>query len=226
MARILVVDDEPQITDFLRRGLAYKGFSVTTVSNGETALDTARDCPPDLVILDLMLPDLDGYEVCRRLRAGGDKNLPIVMLTARDHLHDKITGLDSGADDYVTKPFAFDELLARIRARLRQVANQGRLKNKLHIGNLTIDNAARQVWRGSQPVDLTTREYDLIELLAQNAGQVLTKETIFEHIWGYDNEAGLEVIKVYVNYLRAKLNQGEQPELIHTVRGVGYILKS
>ncbi len=226
MARILVVDDEPQITDFLRRGLTYKGFSVTAIDKGEAALDLARDNPPDLVVLDVTLPDLNGYEVCRRLRAAGDKNLPIVMLTARDQLEDKVTGLDSGADDYVTKPFAFDELLARIRARLRQVDNRGRLKHKLQVGNLLIDNAARQVWRGEQPIDLTAREYDLVELLAQHAGQVLTKEAIFEHVWGYDNEAGLEVIKVYINYLRAKLNQAGHSELIHTVRGVGYILKA
>ncbi|HEX2910444.1 MAG TPA: response regulator transcription factor [Chloroflexia bacterium] len=226
MKRILVVDDEPQITEFLRRGLTYKGFEVIAADTGEQALDTARDCPPDLVVLDVMLPDLSGYEVCRRLRATGDRTLPILMLTAKDSLADKVTGLDSGADDYIAKPFAFDELLARIRAGLRRVDNIQLFNQKIEVGDLLVETASRQVWRAGRLVDLTTREYDLLELLAHNAGQVLTKEIIFERIWGYDNEAGFEVIKVYINYLRAKLNAGGKPDLIHTVRGIGYILKA
>ncbi len=225
MKRILLVDDEPQIANFIQRGLTYKGFEVTIASRGEQALDSVRDAPPDLVLLDVMLPDLSGWEVCRRLRAAGDRTLPILMLTARDSLPDKVSGLDSGADDYITKPFDFDELVARIRAGLRRVEGQNRSYQKLQIANLTLDTVSRQVWRAGLPVELTAREYNLLELLLQHAGQVLTKEVIFERVWGYDNEAGLEVIKVYINYLRAKLNFGQQSDLIQTVRGVGYILK-
>lgn len=225
MPKILVIDDEPQINDFLRRGLTYKGFEVSAVSNGEEALNSARDFPPDLVVLDVMLPDMTGYEVCRRLRASGDRNLPILMLTARDALTDKISGLDCGADDYITKPFAFEELLARIRANLRRVEHQNRPNRKLEVGDLAIDPAIREVRRADRLVELTTREFDLLELLTRHQGQVLTKEIIFERIWGYDNESGIEVIKVYINYLRSKLNAGGKPDMIHSVRGIGYILK-
>ena len=225
MPKILVVDDEPQINDFLRRGLTYKGFEVAAVSNGEEALNSARDYPPDLVVLDIMLPDMTGYEVCRRLRASGDRNLPILILTARDALTDKISGLDCGADDYITKPFAFEELLARIRANLRRVEHQNRPNRKLEVGDLVIDPAIREVRRGDRLVELTSREFDLLELLTRHQGQVLTKEIIFERIWGYDNESGIEVIKVYINYLRSKLNAGGKPDMIHSVRGIGYILK-
>jgi two-component system, OmpR family, response regulator MprA len=172
------------------------------------------------------LPDMTGYEVCRRLRASGDRNLPILMLTARDALADKISGLDSGADDYITKPFAFEELLARIRANLRRVEHQNRPNRKLEVGALVIDPAIREVRRSDRLVELTSREFDLLELLTRHQGQVLTKEIIFERIWGYDNESGIEVIKVYINYLRSKLNAGGQPDLIHSVRGIGYILKA
>ena len=226
MKRIMVVDDEPQIVSFLKRGLIYKGFEVVSATGGEQALDLARECPPHLVVLDVMLPDLDGYEVCRRLRAGQDSEVPILMLTARDEVAAKVTGLDSGADDYITKPFAFEELLARIRANLRRVESRQQSSHKIEVRDLTIDSAARQVWRGDRHIELTAHEYDLLELLAQHVGQVLTKEIIFERIWGYDNEAGLEVIKVYINYLRAKLNVDGKPDLIHTVRGVGYVLKA
>lgn len=228
MKRILIVDDELQIISFLRRGLAYKGFEVLSAQTGEQALETACLKPPDLVVLDVMLPDLSGCEVCRRLRAGGDTNLPVLMLTARDSLPDKVAGLDSGADDYLTKPFAFDELLARIRAGLRRseaIINK-RHTNVLEVADLKLDLAARQVWRAGKVIELTAREYDLLELLVTHSGQVLTKEIIFERTWGYSNEAGLEVIKVYINYLRAKLNAANPTELIHTVRGIGYIFKS
>ena len=225
MKRILLVEDEPRITDFLKRGLSFKGFDVRVAHDGEQALDMARDTPPDLVVLDVMLPGIDGLEVCRRLRAGSGTGLPIVMLTAKDSLPDKVAGLDSGADDYMTKPFAFEELLARIRAGLRRVEDKSRSTRHIEVGNLTMETETRQAWRGSDALELTAREYDLLELLASHAGQVLTKEIIFERIWGYDNEAGLEVIKVYINYLRAKLNAGGKPDLIHTIRGTGYMLK-
>jgi DNA-binding response OmpR family regulator len=224
--RILVVEDEPQIAHALRRGLIYKGFEVLIAPSGEQALEAMQAFAPDLVLLDILLPDMDGYDVCRRLRADQDKALQILILTAKDELSDKIIGLDSGADDYITKPFVFEELLARIRAALRRVEATTKQTREIRVGDLTIDTAARQVWRVGTSIELTTREYDLLELLAQHAGQVLPKELIFEHVWGYDNEAGLEIIKVYINYLRAKLNRGGQPDMISTVRGVGYRLKA
>ncbi len=225
MKRILVVEDEPQITNFLKRGLMYKGFDVIVSASGEGALRAVQQYSPDLMVLDILLPDMDGYEVCRRLRADGNRDLPILMLTAKDELSDKIQGLDSGADDYITKPFVFDELLARIRAGLRRVEGKARPDREMQVGDLTIDPASRQVWRAGTQIELTAREYDLLELLAQHAGQVLTKETLFERIWGYDNEAGLDIIKVYINYLRSKLNAGGKPNIICNVRGVGYVLK-
>ena len=206
ISRILVVEDEAGINTFLKRGLAYKGFEVKVAECGEQALESAREYPPDLVVLDVMLPDISGFEVCRRLRAGGDIALPILMLTAKDGLTDKVAGLDSGADDYITKPFAFEELLARVRAGLRRVSQHERNQQKLIIGDLTLNFATHEVWRGDIMLELTSREYNLLELLSQHAGQVLTKEIILERIWGYDNEVGLEVIKVYINYLRSKLN--------------------
>ncbi len=226
MKRILVVEDEPQIAHFLRRGLTFKGFEVMITSSGEQALEAMQTFTPDLVVLDILLPDMDGYEVCRRLRANYDKALQILMLTAKDELSDKVVGLDSGADDYITKPFVFEELLARIRAALRRVEARTQQTREISVGDLTIDTAARQVWRAGTSIELTMREYDLLELLAQHAGQTLPKELIFERVWGYDNEAGLEIIKVYINYLRTKLNGGGKPDMISTVRGVGYMLKA
>jgi two-component system response regulator ArlR len=222
--QILVVEDEKHILQFLQRGLLYKGFEVLTATSGEEALSLASTCGPDLVLLDIMLPDVSGIEVCRALRASERSALPILMLTAKDELTDKIMGLESGADDYITKPFDFEELVARIRAALRRVESSQRLE-KIEVGDLVIDTATHSVWRGGERIALTRREYDLLELLAQNVGHILTKERIFERIWGYDNEAGLEIIKVYINTLRAKLNVGKKLDLIHSVRGVGYLLK-
>jgi two-component system response regulator MprA len=159
------------------------------------------------------------------LRAEGKETLPVLMLTAKDDLSDKINGLDSGADDYITKPFDFEELLARIRAGLRRVETTAQSHQELRVGDLVLDTAAREVWRGDRLIELTAREYNLLELLVRHSGQVLTKEIIFERIWGYDNEAGLDIIKVYINSLRSKLNVGDKPDIIHTVRGVGYVLK-
>ena len=225
MKRILVVEDEPQITNFLKRGLTYKGFDVLVATTGEQALRTVREHTPDIVLLDIVLPNINGFEVCRCLRTDGHQELPILMLTAKDELSDKIIGLDSGADDYITKPFVFEELLARIRAGLRRVEGRNRPSEEIRVADLVINTASRQVSRADEQVELTMREYDLLELLAQNAGQVLTKEIIFERIWGYDNEAGLDIIKVYINYLRSKLNVGGKPDMICTIRGVGYMLK-
>jgi two-component system response regulator MprA len=223
MARVLVVEDEPNIADFIRRGLVYKGYEVDTAASGEDALETARERLPDLVILDLMLPGMDGVEVCRRLRAADD--VPIIMLTARDALSDKVEGLEAGADDYVTKPFQFAELLARVRAALRR--KEARTDaGVISVGDLTIKPLSREVSRNDREVQLSAREYDLLEYLARHAGQVLSKETLFEKVWGYDFEVESDAVKVYVSYLRKKLNAGGEPDLIHSIRGVGYIVKA
>src|SRR3990170_913123 len=221
MARILVVEDERDIADFIARGLILKGYEVDAAHDGEEALARARERRPDLVVLDLMLPGVDGIEVCRRLRAAGD--VPIIILTARDSVADKVRGLDAGADDYVTKPFAFDELLARVRAALRRKADAGEV---LTVGDLTIRPASREVERGGRAIELTAREYDLLEFLARNAGKVVDKQTIFEQVWGYDFETESDAIKVYVRYLRKKLNAPGEVDLIRVVRGVGYMLKA
>src|SRR5579883_2667721 len=223
MWHLLVVEDEPDIARVLERGLVYKGFAVTVARSGEMAL-SHLEALPDLVLLDVMLPDIDGFELCRRIRAMGHATLPILMLTAKDAQADKIAGLDCGADDYITKPFDFEELLARIRAALRRVREQSSSLSKIEVADVLIDPTTRQVWRGSDLLELTVREYDLLELLARNAGQVLTKGQIFEQVWGDDNDIGWEVVKVYVNLLRSKLNAGGKVDLIHTVRGIGYML--
>lgn len=226
MKHILVVEDEPHIAHVLKRGLIYKGFAVMVADSGETALATIRKYPQDLIILDVMLPDISGFDVCRQLRTIVNKTFPILMLTAKDSTSDKIAGLDCGADDYITKPFDFDELLARIRAGIRRSAGDSHSNRQVKVGDVVIDSESRQVWRSGRLLELTKREYDLLELLAKNAGHVLTKERIFERVWGYDNEAGLEVIKVYMNYLRSKLNIGGKANLIYAIRGVGYVLRA
>ena len=222
MANILIIEDEPDIADFIRRGLSLKGYDVLVAPSGERGLDTAREHPLDLVILDLMLPGMDGVEVCRLLRKEAD--VPIIMLTARDSVADKVDGLEAGADDYITKPFVFDELLARVRSALRRRA--GLAQELLTVGDLSIRPASREVERAGRPIELTAREYELLEFLARNEGKVLTKETIFEKVWGYDFEIESDAIKVYMSYLRKKLNGPGEPDLIHSVRGVGYMLKS
>jgi DNA-binding response OmpR family regulator len=211
----------PRIADFIRRGLVLTGYEVDVAHDGEAALSAAREQMPDLVVLDLMLPGMDGVEVCRRLRAASD--VPIVVLTARDAVSDKVEGLDAGADDYLTKPFVFDELLARLRAALRRRAPS---EEVLTVGDLIVRPASREVERAGRLVDLTTREYDLLVFLVRNAGRVVDKQTIFEKVWGYDFEVESDAIKVYVRYLRKKLNGPGEADLIHAVRGVGYILRA
>jgi two-component system response regulator MprA len=222
-SRVLLIEDEGPVADFLRRGLTFKGYAVEVARTGEDGLDLARDHPPDIVLLDVMLPGISGVEVCRRLREGLDAQVPVIMLTARDSVEEKIEGLDAGADDYLTKPFLFDELLARMRAALRRRQPHGR--EVLRAGDLTIDTAGREAVRGGRRLELTTREYDLLEFLVRHANQVVSREAIFERVWGYTYDIDSDAVKVYISYLRAKLTAGGEPDLIHTVRGIGYVLK-
>jgi len=225
MPRVLVVEDEPNISDVIRRGLIFQKFEVDVAYSGAQALELARDHMPDIVILDLMLPDMDGVEVCQRLRAADD--VPIIMLTARDAVSDKVEGLEAGADDYMTKPFEFVELLARINVALRR---RNRAKDGtadvLRVGDLVVKRASREVTRGERDITLTAREFELLEYLARHAGQVVKKETLFEKVWGYDFDVESDAIKVYVSYLRKKLNAEGEADLIHAIRGVGYVLKA
>ncbi len=219
--QILIVEDDERLAAVVRDGLAHYGYQVTVVGDGATALAAVRQRPPALVVLDLMLPDLDGMEVCRRLRASGGP--PVIMLTARDAVTDTIAGLESGADDYVTKPFVLDEVVARVRAVLRRHAP--RTETLLRVADLMLDATGRRVWRGARPVELTAREFELLDCLMQHAGQVLTTATLLERVWGYDFAVESNAVKVYVAYLRQKLNAGGEPDLIQAVRGVGYVLR-
>jgi two-component system response regulator MprA len=222
MSTILIVEDEAEIAGYLRRGLTFEGYTVEIASDGRQALDIAREQPPDLVVLDLMLPGIDGLEVARRLRAASD--VPIIMLTARDAIPDRVAGLEAGADDYLIKPFAFEELLARIRVQLRRRQRED-AATVLRYGPLTIDLAAHEVTIGDRRVDLTAKEYDLLELFMRHPQQVLTRDVIYDRVWGYNFGGESNIIEVYVRYLRQKLEAHGEPRLIHTVRGVGYILR-
>ena len=219
--RILVVDDDPEILSFLKRGLAYDGYEVDTAKDGTEALAKARDIEPDLVVLDVMMPGLDGMEVSKRLRQASDT--PILMLTAKGTVADRVAGLDSGADDYLIKPFAFDELLARVRALLRR--SQPKEGDVLRFGDLSLDTATREVRRAAEVIDLTVQEFDLLELFMRHPRQVLSRDRIYARVWGYDFGGESNVIEVYVSYLRSKLEAGGKSRLIHTVRGVGYVLR-
>ncbi len=220
--RILVIEDEERIAQFLKRGLIYEGYRVDVAYDGQTGLDIARDQPPDLVILDWMLPGLDGLEVCRRLSAASD--VLILMLTAKDDVADRVIGLDAGADDYLIKPFDFEELMARIRALFRRAAPSSQ-PEVLHFNDLTLDTGTHRAQRGSRYIDLTAKEYELLELFMRNPRHVLTREMIFDRVWGYDFGGESNIIEVYVRYLRQKTEEPDQPRLIHTVRGVGYVLR-
>ena len=222
MTHILIVEDENEIAGYLRRGLAFEGFTAEIASTGLAALAAARERPPDLVVLDVMLPGVDGLEVARRLRAASD--VPIIMLTARDAVPDRVAGLESGADDYLVKPFAFEELLARIRVQLRRRQRE-ELPAVLRYGPLTMDTAAHETHIGGRRVELTAKEYELLELFMHHPQQVLTREVIYDRVWGYDFGGESNIIEVYVRYLRQKLEASGDPRLIHTVRGVGYILR-
>lgn len=219
--RILVVDDDPEIVSFVRRGLAYEGYTVDTAADGEEALAKAREREPDLVILDIMLPGIDGIEVAKRLRQGGD--VPVLLLTAKGTVADRVTGLNSGADDYLVKPFAFDELVARVKALLRR--RQPRQGEVLRFSDLSLNTATREVTLGNEALKLTAQEFDLLELFLRNPRQVLKRNLIYERVWGYDFGGESNVIEVYVRYLRSKLEANGHPRLIHTIRGVGYVLR-
>lgn len=219
--RILVVDDDPEIVSFLKRGLIYEGYSVDTASDGAEALAKAREIEPDLVILDIMMPGIDGVEVSKRLRQASD--VPILILTAKGTVADRVTGLDSGADDYLVKPFAFDELVAQVRALLRR--HQPKEGEVLRFSDLSLDTATREVRRGNEGIELTAQEFDLLELLIRHPRQVLHRDRIYERVWGYDFDGESNLIEVYVSYLRSKLEASGRTRLIHTVRGVGYVLK-
>lgn len=218
---ILVVDDDPEITSLLRRGLAYEGYRLDTASDGIEALAKARDREPDMVILDIMMPGLDGIEVCKRLREAGD--VPILMLTAKGTVSDRVIGLECGADDYLVKPFALDELLARVKALLRR--RRPREGETLRYDDLSLHTTTREVKRGGNTIELTVQEFDLLESFMRHPRQVLKREVIYQRVWGYDFDGESNVLEVYINYLRSKLEAGGRPRLIHTVRGFGYVLR-
>ncbi|MBF6590240.1 MAG: response regulator transcription factor [Ktedonobacterales bacterium] len=229
--KLLIVDDEQSILDFVSLGMRYEGFQVTQATDGYAALDLAARLRPDIVVLDVMLPDLDGLEVCRRLRtAEATADIPILMLTARDGVNERIAGLDGGADDYLTKPFSFEELLARVRAVLRRqhrvAAGGGPGGRVLEMGDLSLNEAAREVRRGERIIELTATEYNLLHLFLTHPRQVLDRQTILNRVWGYDFMGETNIIEVYVRYLREKIeDNASAPKFIQTVRGVGYVLK-
>jgi two-component system response regulator MprA len=221
--KILVVDDEPAVRSALERALRSQGYGVSTAVDGRDGLDRLQAEPPDLVVLDILMPRLDGIETCRELRASGDRT-PVLMLTARDAVGDRVEGLDAGADDYLVKPFALEELLARIRALLRRTVPNADEK-PLAFADLMLDPVTHEIHRGDRPVELTRTEYLLLELFLLNPRRVLTREVIFDRVWGYDFGPTSNALEVYVGYLRRKTEGGGEPRLIHTVRGVGYVMK-
>jgi DNA-binding response OmpR family regulator len=218
--RVLVVDDERHIVDFLSMGLEGRGMEVRSAQDGHGALSAVEEFRPDVLVLDLMLPDLSGLEVCKRVRAKSD--VPILVLSARDEVEDRVAGLNFGADDYLVKPFAFEELAARVVALLRRSSVP--LGRALNHADLTLDLATREVRRGGRKVDLTTKEFDLLRFLLEHPRQVFSKSQILEAVWGYDYLGGSNVVEAYISYLRRKLNTPGEPDLIETVRGAGYRL--
>ncbi|MFG1943109.1 response regulator transcription factor [Nonomuraea sp. NPDC048826] len=225
-ARLLVVDDEPALREALQSSLEFEGYKVTTADDGQAALDVLARQPYDAVLLDVMMPRLDGLTACRRLRAGGN-HVPVLMLTARDAVGDRVSGLDAGADDYLVKPFELDELLARVRALLRRGALSGpdASEDALSFGDLRMDPVTREVTRGARRLDLTRTEYLLMELFLTHPRQVLTRDQILAEVWGFDFEPTSNSLDVYVMYLRRKTEAGGEPRVIQTVRGVGYVLR-
>jgi two-component system, OmpR family, response regulator MprA len=222
-AHILVVDDDPLLAAALRRPLAYEGFEVEVAASGEEALSRALERTPDLVILDVLLPGIDGLEVCRRLRQVCDA--AVLMLTARSEVTERVAGFEAGADDYLGKPFAFEELLVRVKALLRRGRNGSVPTAELRFGDVRMDRSTREVWRSDRTISLTRQEFDLLALFLEHPRQVLPRSTILERVWDYDFGRDSNVLEVYVGYLRRKLEAEGEPRVIHTVRGVGYVLR-
>jgi two-component system response regulator MprA len=220
--RILVVEDERPFRDALERVLRNDGYEVELAGDGQAALRALSIRTPDAIVLDVILPELDGIEVCRRLRAAGD-HVPVLMVTALDAVEDRVAGLDAGADDYLVKPFSISELRARVRALLRRAGFDD--AGPMSCADLRLDPGGHQVFRGERRVELTITEFALLSLLLQNAGQVLTRGQIFDRVWGYDFGSGSRTLEVYIGYLRRKLEEAGEPRLIQTVRGVGYVLR-
>jgi two-component system response regulator MprA len=223
MPLILVVDDDRKLLDMLHRTLAYEGYEVLAATNGREALDQVEARRPDVIVLDWLLPKLKGVEVVRRLRAAGDQ-VPILMLTAKDTIEDRVEGLDSGADDYLVKPFAPAELLARLRVILRRI-NGTSPDRMIRYADLSLDPVTRETRRGTRAFDLTPKEFDLLQILLRHPRQVLNRERILEEVWGYDFGGEENVLEVYIGYLRRKIEAGREPRLIHNVRGIGYVLR-
>lgn len=222
--KVLVVEDDPAVRASLERSLEFEGYTVVAAADGEAGLAAVAAHRPDLVLLDIGLPRVDGLEVCRRLRAAGD-DVPVLMLTARESTGDRVRGLDAGADDYLPKPFALEELLARVRALLRRSAATASDRQVLVVDDLRLDQAAREVSRAGRPVTLTRTEFDLLEHLMLHPRQVLTRAQLLAQVWGYDFDPGSNTLEVYVGYVRRKTEEGGLPRLLHTVRGVGYVVR-
>ncbi len=220
--RILLVEDDPKLSQFVQTELSLEGYQVTVAENGLDGLAFARDLQPDLVILDWMLPEISGLDICTRLRKTGVQ-VPIIMLTARDEISDRVMGLNSGADDYLTKPFSIEELLARVKARLRRVLPE--VSEGLKFSDLTLSRLSHEVYRQEQKIELTAKEFDLLEFMLQHAQQVLTRDQILEAVWGYNFVGESNIIEVYIRALRLKLESINSKRLLHTIRGVGYVLR-
>ncbi|MFB5760332.1 response regulator transcription factor [Paenibacillus medicaginis] len=224
-SKVLIIDDDEKIVSMLRRGLAFEGYEVTTAANGAEGLNQMLVDEPDLVVLDVMMPQVDGFEVCRRLRAAGS-TVPILMLTAKDEVENRVKGLDIGADDYLVKPFALEELLARVRALLRRKTEQHEGGgHKLVFEDLMLDNDSREVIRGGHRLELTAKEFELLNLFMQNPKRVLSRDLIMDKIWGYDYSGESNVLEVYIAMLRQKTEEHGGKRLIQTIRGAGYILR-
>ncbi len=219
----MLAEDDRATRESVARALELEGYTVHAVGDGAAALDAIEEARPDVVVLDLMMPNVDGLSVCRRLRSRHD-HTPVLIVTARTEVSDRVSGLDAGADDYLPKPFALDELLARARALLRR-ATYDTPDREIVVADLRVDEAARRAWRGDRELELTKTEFDLLQLMARNAGIVLTHSTIYERIWGYDFGPDSKALAVYIGYLRRKTEEAGEPRLIHTVRGVGYTLR-
>jgi DNA-binding response OmpR family regulator len=222
-SHILIVEDEIKLARFMELELTSEGYQVSVAHDGVTGLSLARESAPDLAILDWMLPGITGVEICRRLRATGN-HIPVIMLTAKDDISDRVAGLDAGADDYLVKPFSIEELLARLRAHLRRTQEPN--PDLLAVADLSLNRGTRQVKRGQRVIELTTKEFDLLEYLMRHPGQVYTRDQILEQVWGYDFGGDSNIIEVYVRYLRLKLEAETETRLIHTIRGVGYTIRA